>query len=108
MSATVLTDYLGRKVRLTSERRQHILKHHPEMGEWIDKIGGVLAHPERGIRSRFDSESELHYVWQPRTRVGPKYLCVVVVVKESDAFVLTAYLTDSIKKGQVLWPKNNT
>ena len=45
MSLTVLTDYLGRKVRLTAERRQHILQH-PEMVEWADKIGDVLAHPE--------------------------------------------------------------
>ncbi len=108
MNTLVLTDYLGRPVRLTDERQQHILQHHPEMTEWVDKIGSVLAHPERVVRSRFDPESELYYVWQPQTRVGPKYLCVVVVVKESDAFVLTAYLTDSIKKGQVLWPKNNT
>jgi hypothetical protein len=34
-------------------------------------------------------------------------LCTVVVVRENDAFVLTAYLTDSIKKGIVLWPRNN-
>ena len=45
MSLTVLADYLGRKVRLTTERRQHILQH-PEMVEGADKIGDVLAHPE--------------------------------------------------------------
>ena len=108
MNTTILIDYLGRRVRLTGERRQHILQHHPEMAKWIDKIDSVLAHPEWVVRSRFDPESELYYVWQPRTRVGPKYLCVVVVVRGSDAFVLTAYLTDSIKKGQIVWPKNNT
>ena len=107
MSLTVLTDYLGRKIRLTAERRQHILQH-PEMVEWVDKIGDVLAHPEWVVRSRSDPESELYYVWQTQTRVGPKYLCTVVVVREHDAFVLTAYLTDSIKKGIVLWPSNNT
>ena len=107
MNTEVLTDYLGRSVRLTDERRQHVLQHHPEMAECVDKIGSVLAHPERVVRSHFDPESELYYVWQPQTRVGSKYLCVVVVVKESDAFVLTAYLSDSIKKGIVLWPRNN-
>lgn len=107
MKVTWLADYLGRKVRLTAERQRHILKQHPEMAEWVDKIGTVLTHPERVIRSRSDPEAELFYVWQTRTRVGPKYLCVVVVVKESDAFVLTVYLTDSIKKGTVLWPRNN-
>jgi hypothetical protein len=45
MRLTVLTDYLGRKVRLTAERRQHILQH-PEMIEGADKIGDVLAHPK--------------------------------------------------------------
>ena len=38
------------------------------------------------------------------TRVGDKYLCVVVKVVGDDAFVLTAYLTDTIKKGHQLWP----
>jgi hypothetical protein len=41
MSLIVLTDYLGRKVRLTAERRQHILQH-LEMVEWGDKKGIVL------------------------------------------------------------------
>jgi hypothetical protein len=89
MSAIVLTDYLGRKVRFTTERRRHTLKHHPEMMEWVDKIGKVLVHPERVICSRSDPEAELYYVRQPQTRVGPKYSCVVVIVKKHAAFVLT-------------------
>ena len=36
--------------------------------------------------------------------VGDKYLCVVVKVLPADAFVLTAYLTDKVKKGEQLWP----
>ncbi len=101
----VFRDYQGRPVRLTAERRQHILEH-PEMAEWADKIGEVLANPEQVVRSRSDQEAELFYVWKTRTRVGPKYLCVVVLAKPSTAFVLTAYLTDAIKKGELLWPRN--
>jgi hypothetical protein len=104
MDETVFIDYLGRKIRLTAERRQHVLKNHPEMKIWIDKIGSVLAQPEHVVRSRADPEAELFYVWQEKTRVGPKYLCVVVIAKTNDAFVLTSYLTDAIKKGKVLWP----
>ena len=107
MNGVILTDYLGRKVRFTTERRQHILKYHPEMREWVARVREVLAQPDRVVRSRSDPETELFYVWQTQTRVGPKYLCVVVVVKDSDAFILTAYLTDIIKKGAVLWPKND-
>jgi len=31
----------------------------------------------------------------------------VVKVLEADAFVVTAYLTDKVKKGKQLWPKEN-
>jgi hypothetical protein len=41
------------------------------------------------------------------TRVGDKYLCVVVKLIADDAFVLTAYLTDTVKKGRLLWPARN-
>ena len=37
-------------------------------------------------------------------RVGDKWLCVVVKYTADDAFVLTAYLTDKLKKGEQLWP----
>jgi hypothetical protein len=40
----------------------------------------------------------------PGTRVGDKWLCVVVKYAADDAFVLTAYLTDKPKKGEQLWP----
>ena len=73
MKTEVFTDYLGRDVRLTAERRKHILDH-PEMQEWVEKIPDVLARPDRVVRSRFDPESELFYVWKTRTRVGAKCL----------------------------------
>ncbi len=76
------------------------------MLEWVEKIRDVLARPDQVVRSRFDSESELFYVWKTQTRVGPKYLCVVVVVKPKDAFVLTAYLTNAVMKGETLWQRS--
>jgi hypothetical protein len=108
MDDKVFLDYQGRKVRLTAERQHHILSAHPEMTEWIGKVGDVLTQPEWVVQSRTDLEAELFYVWQAQTRVGEKYLCVVVVIKEDDAFVLTSYLTDALKKGRIVWPKSNT
>ena len=51
-----------------------------------------------------DSEARLYYRFYVGTRVGDKYLCVVVKVQSADAFVVTAYLTDKVKKGNLLWP----
>jgi hypothetical protein len=56
------------------------------------------------VQSFSDPEARLYYRFYFRTMVGGKYLCVVVKTLGADAFVLTAYLTDRIKKGVPLWP----
>jgi hypothetical protein len=37
--------------------------------------------------------------------IGNKYLCVVVKYLEVDIFIITAYFTDKVKTGGVLWRK---
>lgn len=105
MAARRFRDYLGRTILLTDERQRHILTH-PEMRSWMKSIGAALARPERVIRSRSDHSAELFYVWKTRTQVGPKYLCAVCVFKAKSAFIVTAYLTDRIKRGLTLWPRS--
>ena len=95
-------DYKGRSVRLTDERRKHILDH-PEMKQMTGSIGRTLAAPQQVIQSISDKEARLYYRYYLGTKVGGKYLCVVVKIFKNDAFVLTAYLTDTIKKGELIW-----
>ena len=99
----ILRDYEGCEVRLTDERFAHILEH-PEMVGLGDAISETLAQPQRVIQSLSDPQARLYYRHYVGTRVGDKYLCVVVKVDGADAFVLTAYLTDTIEKGYQLWP----
>ena len=47
---------------------------------------------------------KLFYEFYARTRVSGKWLCVVVKYLPDDAFVITAYLTDTMKAGETLWP----
>ena len=101
-----ITDFQGLAVQLTDERLAHILEH-PEMAAMEDAIEETLAHPERVVQSASDEQARLSYRLYNGTLVGDKYLCVVVKVTEGDAFVITAYLTDTIKRGITLWPKNN-
>jgi hypothetical protein len=56
------------------------------------------------VESLSDAQARLYYRFYVGTRVGDKHLCVVVKVLQEDAFVVTAYLTDKVKKGKVLWP----
>ena len=99
----ILKDYQGRSVRLTDERLAHILEH-PEMANLESALAETLEHPTLVVQSRSDLAAELSYRYYLGTRVGDKWLCVVVKYAPNDAFVVTAYLTDEPKKGIQLWP----
>jgi hypothetical protein len=77
---------------------------HPEMVSMQTAIEETLLQPERVVESFTDPQAHLYYRFYFRTIVGGKFLCVVVKTLETDAFLLTAYLTDRIKKGVQLWP----
>jgi hypothetical protein len=99
----VLQDCFGRQIRLTDERLAHILEH-AEMAGMAAEIARVLREPQFVRRSRADEAVRLFYEFYAQTIVGGKWLCVVVKYGESDAFVVTAYLTDKPKAGEELWP----
>ena len=101
----ILTDYQGRAVRLTEERRKHILLHR-EMVGMEPAMEETVRAPQLVIRSRSDASASLSYRFYRRTRVGDKWLCVVVKIGEDDAFVVTAYLTDKPRQGVIVWPQN--
>ena len=102
-SVKVVKDYQGREIRLTDERLSHILEH-PEMADMETDLEQALREPQFVIQSRTDPTAELSYRFFVGTKVGDKWLCVVVKYAAHDAFVVTAYLTDQLKKGTQLWP----
>ena len=69
-----------------------------------EDIEQTVAEPDIVVQSLSDAETRLYYRRLIKTVVGSKQLCVVVKVRPGDAFVITAYLTDTVKKGRVLWP----
>jgi len=98
-------DINNRRIRLTHERQEHIETDHPEMSGQIGKVQETLLNPDIIVRSRTDPGVELFYRHYNVTPVTEKYLCVVVKVLTEDPFIITAYFTDTIKKGEVLWEK---
>jgi hypothetical protein len=99
-----LRDYEGRQIRLTEERWAHISEH-PEMAEMRRAVEETLEGPEVVVQSASDPEARLYHRFYHRTAVGGKYLCVVVKLRGDGAFVVTAYLTDQVKRGTVLWQR---
>ncbi len=98
-----LKDNHNRQIRLTGERQEHIEIDHPEMSGQVDKVQQTLLKPDMIVRSRTDPDVELFYRHYEITPVTEKYLCVVVKILAGDMFIITAYFTDTIKRGEVLW-----
>ena len=99
----IIRDCFGQDVRLTDERLAHIFEHREMAGMEAD-IELVVQAPAEVRASRSDESVKLFYEFYARTRVSGKWLCVVVKYLPDDAFVITAYLTDSMKAGETLWP----
>ncbi len=93
----------GRSVRLTDERLAPLEADHPETAGQVSRIAEALADPDRVVGSRTDPTVELVYKEYASTPVTRKFLCVVLKVCADDAFVITAYYTDTLTSGDVLW-----
>ena len=104
MTNQLLTDHQGRQIRLTEERWQHILTH-PEMDGQQNRLQEVLSSPEVVIATQKDASVHAYHRWYERTPVTQKHAVVVVKLLENDAFVLTAYFTSRVRKGNVIWQR---
>ena len=100
----IIRDCFGHDVRLTDERLAHILQH-VELVGMESEIECVLRSPTEVRVSLSDDAVRLFYEFYAETTVGGKWLCVVVKYLADDAFVITSYLTDTLKAGETVWPK---
>lgn len=71
----------------------------------IDRVQDTLSNPDTIVRSRTDPDVDLFYRHYDITPVTEKYLCVVIKVLTGDLFIITAYFTDTIKRGRILWKR---
>ncbi len=98
----ILSDYQDRAVRLTDERWAHILDH-PEMIGQHERLIETLAQPDIVVATIADETVLAYHRMYEKTPVTRKYLVVVVKMGSDDAFILTAYFTSRLKRGQIVW-----
>ncbi|KAF5410155.1 MAG: hypothetical protein C5S43_05185 [Candidatus Methanocomedens sp.] len=96
-------DKSNKKFKLTDERWKHITDTHPELKNLLKELSGTIEDPELIEKSVYDEEVVLLYRFYEHIHHG-KYMCVVV--KLSEELVITAYITDRIKRGEVVWKRN--
>ena len=101
--------YFGAEVELTSERADHIERHHPDLlPEHAEALASTLADPDE-VRSDERFPGTLAFSrWHGNVKRG-KYIVVVVV---SDAmpvrhWVVTAFIARRLSsKGEVEWKRS--
>lgn len=82
---------------------------HPYMVDMRETIGETLRDPEVVRLSNREpgpnpGQSRLYYRWYDGTAMGDKWVCVVALFRDDgDAFVLSAYVTERLKRGIELW-----
>ena len=99
---TILVDYHQRAIRLSEERRTHILEH-PEMSGQFEWIKETVATPDFVVATFVDPSVYVYHRFYPQTPVTRKYLLVAVKITTNDAFVLTAFFSSRSKKGVTVW-----
>jgi len=89
---------LGKRIRCTSRHWQSIVRKHNTLARLEDVVTVTLQHPRYIRMSKEDDHVFLYYA--PR---GKYVLCVVCRHLNGDGFIITAYLTDRIKKGVMVY-----
>jgi hypothetical protein len=74
---------------------------HPVMAGREDDVQETLQNPSEIRQSKSDQDVFLFY--KPE-RIG-QWVCAVSKRLNGDGFLITAYLTDAIKEGELVWPK---
>ncbi len=90
---------IGFSVRTTADYWAMIEGKHPEVAGRQQDVQVCLRTPDQIRQSKRDRAIYLFYHAQP-----PYHLCVVVKRLNGTGFVVTCYLTDSMKEGGRIWP----
>ncbi|MGA2463633.1 MAG: hypothetical protein ABSH06_04695 [Thermodesulfobacteriota bacterium] len=99
----IYKDIFGDQIELTSERRFHIVREHPEVSEYSYLFTEVLSDPDYVKKSNRDDDVLLYYKFFENIKYG-KYL-LIALKKNLRSFILTCYITDVLKKGAAIWEK---
>lgn len=90
---------VGFRIRTTESYWSLLLMKHPEIAGRESDVQETLGRPDRVCRSRHDGRVHLFY-----RRDGGYHLCVVAKRLDEEGYIVTVYVTDSIKEGEHVWP----
>ena len=99
MSKFEILTPLGFRVRTSEEYWQKLLVKHPDIAELEAEVIQALTNPDEIRQSSRDPNIVLFYL----TLKEKRWVVAVVRRLNGDGFLITAYQTDAIKEGDLIW-----
>ena len=99
MSKFEILTPLGFRVRTSKEYWQKLIVKHLDIAELEAEVIQALTNPEEIRQSRRDSNIVLFYL----TLKEKRWVVAVARRLNGDGFLITAYQTDAIKEGDLIW-----
>ena len=96
-----LLNYVNEKCFLTEEQEKHIFSRHPELT--LEIISLCLSSPDEIRKSNSNKICNLYYNYKCEQR----FYCVVLKVCTDGNFISTAYTTNKIKNGELIYKKEH-
>ena len=94
-----VTSMLGTRIHLTHEYWEIVAtKKHPSVARLLNDAKLALIDPFEVRRSRQDQTVFLYY-----RKLNAKFICTVAKHLNDDGFIVTVYITEKIKRGEVRW-----
>jgi hypothetical protein len=92
---------LGFRVHCTEEYwKRKVLADHDNMADMLEDVIQALVEPDEVRVSSSDPDVLLFYVMGTK-----RFVCAVARDAEGGGFLITAYTTDSMKRGATIWTR---
>jgi len=92
---------LGKRIRTTQEYWSKVVDtKHPRMRGREQHVRQAIEKPDEIRRSKTDPEVYLYY-----RKSDTLYTCAVVKHLSDEGFLITTYVTDAVKIGEVIWTR---
>jgi len=92
---------LGERITITEHYWRYIVEvKHPQMEGKEKEVVETLKHPEEIRKSRRDPNTHLYY-----KKTDNKFICVICKHLNEEGFIITTYITNRIKEGELTWKK---
>lgn len=97
----VLINYLKEEYYLSADQQDHINQRHPEATTELISI--CLLNPLEIRKSSSNKIAHLYYIIKNKQR----FFCVILKICEDGNYISTAYTTNKIKHGDIIFKKEN-